>query len=118
MKESGAKGKFPKTVVIIAVIVLLAAVILGSAVTIVPAGHTGVVVTLGKVSENVLGEGFHVTAPFITNVVTMSNQIQKSEIENAESVSKDLQSISSTIVVNFKVANSSSADIYKNIGKD
>lgn len=119
MKESGkGDSKIPKKVIITAVIVIIAIVLFSSAVTIVPAGHTGVVVTLGKVSETVLGEGFHLKVPFITNIVTMSNQIQKSEIENAESVSKDLQSISSTIVVNYKVANTSSADIYKNIGKD
>lgn len=121
MKEVGKDGNggsLPKKLIIIIAVIVLAAVIFGSAMTIVPAGHTGVVVTLGKVNTNVLSEGFHLKAPFITNVVVMSNQIQKSEIENAESVSKDLQSISSTIVVNYKIANSSSADIYKNIGRD
>lgn len=48
----------------------------------------------------------------------MSNQIQKCEIDNAESVSKDLQAISSTIVVNYKISNASSAKIYRDIGKD
>ena len=44
--------------------------------------------------------------------------LQKSEIENAESVSKDLQAISSTIVVNYKISNKSSATIYRSIGRD
>ena len=83
-----------------------------------PAGHTGVVVTLGKVSSNVLSEGFHFKAPLVQNVVKMSNQIQKCEIEGAESVSKDLQAISTTIVVNYKIGDSSSAKIYREIGRD
>ncbi|MBQ6092525.1 MAG: hypothetical protein IJL00_02480 [Clostridia bacterium] len=37
-----------------AVVVLLAVILLGGTFTIVDAGHTGVVVTLGKVKEGVL----------------------------------------------------------------
>ncbi len=109
---------FPKKLVVIIAVAVVAVVIFAASVTIVPAGHTGVVVTLGKVSENVLSEGFHLKAPIVQNVVKMSNQIQKCEIEGAESVSKDLQAISSTIVVNYKIGNASSAKIYREIGKD
>lgn len=115
--EIKAEGNIKKTAVIIVVAILLV-FLFASAVTIVPAGHTGVVVTLGKVNKTVLSEGFHIKAPFVQNVVKISNQIQKSEIQDAESVSKDLQAISTNIVVNFKVGNSSSADVYKNIGRD
>ncbi len=107
-----------KKIIIIAIPILIAVIILCSSITVVPAGHTGVAVTLGKVSDNVLTEGLHFKAPLIQTVIKMSNQIQKSEIDGAESVSKDLQAISSTIVVNYKVGNKSSAEIYRNIGKD
>lgn len=107
-------GKFILFGAIAAVLIIL----LAASVTIVPTGHTGVVVTLGKVNGNVLSEGFHLKAPFVQSVVKMNNQIQKSDIEGAESVSKDLQAITSTVVVNYKVGNNSSAEIYKNIGKD
>ena len=108
----------PKKLIIIIAVVIVAVIAFAASVTIVPAGHTGVVVTLGKVNENVLSEGFHLKAPIVQNVVKMSNQIQKCEIEGAESVSKDLQAISSTIVVNYKIGNASSAKIYREIGKD
>lgn len=107
-----------KKIIVIAVIVAVVALLVAASITIVPAGHSGVVVTLGKVNENVLSEGFHLKAPFVQNVVKMSNQIQKCEIDDAESVSKDLQAISSTIVVNYKISNNSAATIYRNIGKD
>lgn len=122
VKNAKVVGEFNipnmKKIIIAAIIVAVAAVVLMASVTIVPAGHTGVVVTLGKVSNNVLTEGFHFKAPLVQNVVKMSNQIQKCEIEGAESVSKDLQAISTTIVVNYKIGDSSSAKIYREIGKD
>ena len=49
--------------------VILAVFLLLSSVTTIPAGHTGVVTTFGKVSGTVLGEGLHFKLPFITNVV-------------------------------------------------
>lgn len=107
-----------KKLIIAGVVVAIIAVVLLASITIVPAGHTGVVVTLGKVNENVLSEGLHFKAPLVQNVVKMSNQIQKCEIEGAESVSKDLQAISTTIVVNYKIGDSSSAKIYREIGRD
>ena len=122
VKNAKIVGEFSfpnaKKLIIAAVIVAIAVVVLMASITIVPAGHTGVVVTLGKVSNNVLSEGFHFKAPLVQNVIKMSNQIQKCEIEGAESVSKDLQAISTTIVVNYKIGDSSSAKIYREIGRD
>ena len=84
---------------------------------IVPAGSTGVLITMGKVSDNVYQEGLHFKVPFMQSVEIVSNKIQKQEVE-ASAVSKDLQSISSTIAVNYRVGFNSSAKIYKNIGRD
>lgn len=95
----------------IAVITLLASA------TIVPAGHTGVQVKLGQVSQNTLAEGFHLKTPFITSIIDVSNKIQKYE-SDADAVSKDLQSVSSTIAVNYRLAANASATMYQNIGLD
>ena len=43
--------------------------------TIVPAGNTGVVLTLGEVAATPFSEGFHLKAPFIQTVEHMSNKI-------------------------------------------
>ncbi len=94
-----------------------AIVLLASAAAVVPAGHTGVVVTLGKVSESTMSEGFHLKVPFVQTVEAVSNQIQVYEVD-APAVSKDLQTVSSTIAVNYRVQSSASADIYRNIGAD
>ena len=88
-----------------------------SAITIVPAGCTGVVTTFGKVSETALSEGIHLKIPFAQQVIEISNKIQVYEAD-ADAVSKDMQSVSSKIAVNYRIRTDSSASIYKNIGSD
>lgn len=100
------------------IIAAVAAVIVAaSSVAIVPAGHTGVVLTLGKVSNNSYQEGFHLKAPFFQQIEVMSNKIQVYET-NATAVSKDLQSVSSNIAVNYKISSDQSARIYQTIGRE
>jgi regulator of protease activity HflC (stomatin/prohibitin superfamily) len=99
------------------VVGLIILITLISAMTIVPAGSTGVVVTMGKVSDTTLPEGFHLKAPYVQHVYDMNNKIQKYETD-ADAVSKDLQSVSATIAINYRLASNSSAFIYKNVGKD
>lgn len=105
-----------KKIIPVAVIVVILAIILSFSIVIVPAGSTGVVITLGKVSDNVMQEGFHFKVPFVQNVAIISNKIQKQEVQ-ANAVSKDLQTVESAIAVNYRVGLDSSANIYKNIGE-
>jgi len=73
-KDGSVKKDFKgaKWIAIAAAAVIVAA----NSFTIVPAGHTGVVMTLGKVSEANYQEGFHLKVPFIQQVEKMSNKIQ------------------------------------------
>ncbi len=104
-----------KKLIIPAVCLFVLVIALASCFTVVPTGSSGVVMTLGKVSDTPLSEGLHFKAPFIQQVVIVSNKIQVQEV-NADSVSKDLQAVQSVIAVNFKVANNYSCSIYQNIG--
>lgn len=110
----GSGKKVGKTVGWIIVIILLVIVILNS-FTIVPGGSTGVVVTMGKISDNVLPEGLHFKIPFVQQINKISNKIQVVEVDTA-AVSKDLQTVSSTIAVNYRIGYESSANVFKNIG--
>lgn len=100
----------------IAVLAVAAIVLVSSCCVVVPAGHSGVVMTLGKVSDQVLAEGFHFKAPFVQQVEMISNKIQKKEVA-ANAVSKDLQTVNSNVAVNFRVSNASSASVFQNIGR-
>ena len=101
---------------IIAIVAVAAAVIIAlNCVSVVEAGHTGVVVTLGKVSERVLQEGIHLKIPFVQQVVRIDNRIVKLEVET-EAFSKDLQTVSTILAIKYRVDTSKSYSIYKNIG--
>lgn len=106
-----------KKLVSIALVVVLALLVLANCFTIVDAGHTGVVVTLGRVNEGVLQEGIHVKAPFVQQVVKIDNRIVKLEVDT-EAFSKDLQTVATTLAINYRVDTSKSYSIYKNIGAD
>ena len=105
-----------RTGIILGVIVLLVLIVGAGAVTVVPAGHTGVVVTMGKVSDRVLDEGMHFKLPFVQQVVMMNNKIQKTEIDS-NGVSKDLQTVYSGVAINYHINKDDSAVIYRTIGE-
>lgn len=113
--NTSSKGRFRG--VKWAIAALAAAFIAANSFTIVPAGNTGVVLTLGKVSASTLSEGFHLKAPFVQSVADMSNKIQVYQTP-ASAVSKDLQTVSSTIAVNYRLVSDKSPDMYKNVGVD
>src|SRR4051812_33661614 len=58
----------------------------GSFSTVGP-GERGVMITLGKTSETVLGEGPHFKLPFISSIRTMSVRVHKSE-DSSEAATK------------------------------
>ncbi len=105
----------------IAAVVIVCVLVLGfvllNCFTIVRAGHTGVVLTLGKVDDKVMQEGFHVKAPFVQEVVQIDNRIVKLEV-NTEAFSKDLQTVTTTLAINYRVDSAKSFSLYKNIGKN
>ena len=98
-------------VLILAVVVLAFA---SSCFTVVSAGHTGVVSTFGKVSENVLQEGFHMKLPW-QRVTKMDNRIVKLEV-STEAFSSYLQTVNVNLAVNYRVDTSKSYSIVKNVG--
>ena len=112
-----AKNFNARKIVIPVVILILLAVIALNSFTVVEAGHTGVVVTLGKVEEGVLQEGMHAKLPFVQQIVKIDNRIRKLEV-STEAFSKDLQSVKTVLAINYRVDNAKSYSIYKNIGAD
>ena len=101
-----------KKILIPVIIVVVAIIVLANSIVVVDAGHTGVVVTMGKVNEGVLQEGLHLKAPFVQDVVFIDNRIQKLEV-NTEAFSKDLQSVNTVLAINYRVDTKKSYSIYK-----
>lgn len=106
-------GKIIATIVVL----IIAISVFTSCFTVVPAGHTGVVVNMGRVSETVLQEGFHFKAPFVQEIVQIDNRVVKLEVAT-DAFSKDLQTVSTVLAVNYRIAKDMSYSIYKEIGSE
>ena len=108
--------KKPRKKLIIGIVVVIVLLILAmNAFTVVEAGHTGVIVTMGKVTESTLQEGLHIKAPFVQEIVMIDNRIVKLQV-NTEAFSKDLQTVETTLAINYRVDKNMSYSIYKNVG--
>ena len=100
--------------IIIGVVVIVASLIFGSFTTI-PAGHRGVVIRFSAVTGSILGEGLKTKLPFIDSVVKMSVQTQKYEADSS-AVTNDLQDVSTTIALNWKLDPGMAAEVYRTLG--
>ena len=109
-------GNFsPFRLVGLILVVVFAVIFLSSSFVVIPAGHTGVALTFGKVEDNVLQEGLHFKVPFVQKIVVVDNRIVKLDV-NTEAFSKDLQTITTVVAVNYHVGKENSQNLYKNVG--
>lgn len=109
------RGGYVKWVVLVGSI-LVVIILLFASFTVVPSGHTGVEVRMGKVTGAAFSDGLHFKVPFVTSIIKMNNQIQK-ETADTNAVSKDLQTVSACIAVNYHLSAENSAEMYKSVGK-
>ena len=86
-----------------------------SSFTVVPAGHTGVVSRFGAVQEGILTEGLHLKIPFVESVTTIDNRVNVVET-SFTAASKDLQTVTGAVSVNYRISPDSSATVYRNFG--
>ncbi|MCR5636820.1 MAG: prohibitin family protein [Clostridiales bacterium] len=115
VKPNFNKKKAVKTTVIILVLFVIA-VLAVSSVSIVPAGHKGVLLNMGAVSGTILDEGINFKVPFVQNVEVIDVRVLKYESDGNASASKDLQTLTSSIAVNFRVDSTKVDSLYRNIG--
>lgn len=104
--------------VAIGIIVLVAiGAITYSAISIVDAGHRGVLLHWNAVDTSVppLDEGLHFVVPFADSVVQMEVRTLK-YVKSTTSASKDLQAVSTTVTVNYHPSPESVHWLYKNVG--
>ena len=83
--------------------------------TVVPGGHVGVQVTLGKINPEALPEGAQLVNP-ISSVRNVDVRLQRAELKNANAGTKDLQQVHTDIVVNFRLSGAKVPHIFKEFG--
>ncbi len=101
---------------LIAVVGAIAIFALVNATTVVDAGTRGVVKTFGEVT-GVFGEGLHFRAPFVTEVVPVDVKTQRLTSESS-AASRDLQIVTTQVVLNYRVDPDSVATLVREIGVD
>lgn len=123
MAEEGKKvftvnpnGKKVKIIVGVCVALLLIVAISIASITIVPAGHKGVTLNMGAVTGAVMNEGINFKIPFVQNAEIIDVRVKKYESKDNSSASKDLQTIKSSIAVNYRVNQDHVSDLYQKIG--
>ncbi|WP_110932588.1 prohibitin family protein [Paenibacillus bouchesdurhonensis] len=100
----------------IAVVVIVILAIVGmNSVTQVQYGHVGLYKTFGKLNDNVLAPGIHLKVPFIQTVIQVNTQVTKAETDTTAS-SKDLQPVSTHVVVNYSVNKEAAFNLMNNVG--
>jgi regulator of protease activity HflC (stomatin/prohibitin superfamily) len=81
----------------------------------IPAGQRGVVIRFSAVTGRVLEEGLQTKMPFLESVVRMSVQTQKYEADSS-AVTNDLQDVSTTIALNWRLDPGQADEVYKTLG--
>ncbi len=111
---SAAKG-----VVLGIIILIIIGIVASASVKIVEAGHRGVLLHWNAVELNdpPLDEGLHFVVPFQDDVVQIEVRTLKYEKET-RSASRDLQTVETTVTVNYHPDKEAVHRLYKNLGLD
>ncbi len=112
-------GGAAKGVLIGIVVLIIIGVVTASAVQIVDAGHRGVLLHWNAVDLTAapLNEGLHFVMPFADSVVQMEIRTLKF-VKATSAASKDLQTVSTEITVNYHPAPNSVNTLYQSVGLD
>ena len=90
--------------------------LLWSMVTLVPAGHRAVLLRFGAVRGQ-LDEGIHLIVPGMDSVALMEVRTQKEESE-ASAASSDLQVVTTSLALNFRVEPTKVSQLYQTVGTE
>lgn len=108
--------KVGKVVFHVVALLVLLTVIFGSTGTI-SAGERGIKTRFGKVVGTV-ETGLYFKTPYIESVNVIDVQTQKEQVNDANTASADLQTVTTNIAVNYNVAPDKIVELYTKVGVD
>jgi prohibitin 2 len=97
-------------------LILLVVILMAWPFVSVGTGERGVITVFGQV-KGTKAEGLHFINPFTTDLVKMDIKVQKNEVE-ASAASKDLQTVTTKVAVNYHLSSDSVAKIYQEVGTE
>lgn len=110
------KGQTTPMYIVAAGIVFLI-ILFFSTVIIIGPGMRGVKIELGRVTDEIMTEGVHFVVPFINSVDQIDIKTLKYETD-AEAASKDLQTVSAKLAINYHIVSAKVAYLRRTIGLD
>lgn len=99
-----------RTILIPLTVILL----LASLIVTIPTGFVGIPVMFGRVQNESMDAGLHLTPPWVS-VVKMDNREQRIQFSTA-AFSKDIQEVRLSGSVNIMLAKAAAPDLYSNVG--
>jgi regulator of protease activity HflC (stomatin/prohibitin superfamily) len=97
-------------------IIMVASLLVSNSITTIEAGTRGVLKTFGEIT-GVLDEGLHFRMPFITSVTVVEVRTQRYE-SNSSAASRDLQTVTTQVVINYRPDASQVDRLVREIGVD
>lgn len=98
----------------IGIILLIGIIFLASSCVSIPAGHTGILTTFGKVEDKVFTEGLNWKSPF-QKVIKMDNRTQKTT-ETFQAFSSDIQEVDIMLAINYSINQETAQNLYRTVG--
>lgn len=115
-KEDMSSAELTAKIIKWAIVGIILCILIFGSFFIISAGQRGIVLTFGNPNVVPYAEGIHFKIPLIQSVVKMNVQTQKYEVAKASAASKDLQTVTTDITINYYVNPDSTPTLYKNIG--
>lgn len=102
---------------IVLVVIAFIAFLILNPIVIIGAGHRGVVLNFGAVSNDIMGEGVHWRTPIAQSVKEIDTRIQKEEVD-ASAASKDLQTVTAKLALNYHLDAGKVNLLWQSVGND
>ncbi len=96
-------------------IVIFVLILILNPFVLINAGHRGVVLNWGAVSDKILGEGLHFITPIYQKVKELDIQTQKLEV-GALAYSRDIQTVTSKIALNYHIRPEKVNTLWQEVG--
>jgi regulator of protease activity HflC (stomatin/prohibitin superfamily) len=104
-------------IAVIIIVIIMGGVVYVQGFATVPSGYRGVLLTWGKVEDKILPEGLNFIIPFMQKIELMNVQVQKAE-STESTATFDLQEVSTTVAVNFRLKYEKVNEIYRELRQD
>lgn len=96
--------------------IILFLIILFQALFVVPKGHVGVITTFGAVSKTERLPGLNAKIPFVQGVEMMESRIRSFPTQGASASSKDLQTVTTNVEVQYSIDGRYGGEILDGVG--